>query len=252
MLAFTDQGQGPPLLFVHGIGSDRRRWEPLVELLDHDYRCVTVDLPGHGGSPDDGCDLLSATVAVHEVASNLDLGSVAVVGHSLGATVALLYSALYKPRSAVAIDPVGLYTPHLAAALLPYRDRLLGGDFDAAFAEWEAQFRIELVPEPLRTRLLHGTHPRQSVVLSYWRTLLDEDLPVTVQAQFADALASIQVPTLICLANPPTPEDEAVLARMTTTRVEVYAGLGHYLHLVDVKSFVARLRAWMQQEPDPR
>jgi pimeloyl-ACP methyl ester carboxylesterase len=33
------------------MGSDRNRWEPLVDLLHQDFRCITIDMPGHGDSP---------------------------------------------------------------------------------------------------------------------------------------------------------------------------------------------------------
>ena len=247
MLAYSDEGQGTPLVFLHGIGSDRRRWAPVVDALVDDFRCVAVDLPGHGASPAEGCDLVGATAAVHEVVKHLGLASPVVVGHSLGASAVLLYGALFAPTSVVSIDPVGLYLPRLATSLAPFADRLRGADFHAAFEEWEQQFRIDLVPEPLRSSLRAGTAPRQDVVLSYWRTALDPAACEAVQPAFADTLASIAVPTLICFADPPSAEDEAVLARMRTTRVEVYPGLGHYLHLADLERFCTRLRTWVAE-----
>ena len=54
MLAYSDDGEGPALVFVHGIGSGRYRWAPVVDRLVDDFRCVSVDLPGHGDSPDEG------------------------------------------------------------------------------------------------------------------------------------------------------------------------------------------------------
>lgn len=244
MLAFSDTGAGQPLVLVHGIGSDRRRWEPLVEQLADDHRCVAVDLPGHGESPAEGCDLLSATVAVHEVVEHLGLAEPVVVGHSLGASLGLLHGALYPSTSVVAIDPVGLHLPHLAASLAPYRHRLQGDDFAAAFAEWEARFPLDLVPEPLRSEVREATHPAQEVVLSYWRTTLDEEASASVQPLLADTLASIAVPTLVLLADEPTVEDRAVLDRMRTTTVEVHPELGHYPHLVDPPGFCRRVREW--------
>lgn len=247
MLAYSDEGDGLPLVFLHGIGSDRRRWRPVVDRLVGDFRCLTVDLPGHGDSPADGCDLLAATAAVHDLVDGLGAPSPVVVGHSLGASAVLLYGALFSPCAVVSIDPVGLHLPHLAASLAPYAERLRGKDFHGAFAEWEQRFGVDLIPEPLRGEVKAGTLPRQEVVLSYWRTTLDPEASAAVQPTFAGTLASIAVPTLVCLAEPPTPEDEAVLARMRTTRVEVYEGLGHYLHLVDVDRFCARLRAWLAE-----
>ncbi|MEZ5176794.1 MAG: alpha/beta fold hydrolase [Acidimicrobiales bacterium] len=167
MLAYSDTGDGPSLVLLHGLGGDRSRWEPLVDRLAPHHRCVAIDLPGHGESGDEGCDSLSAAAAVHQVVRHLGLASPTIVGHSLGATIALIYGAVYGPRSVVALDPVGLYLPDLAATLAPLADRLRGDDFDAAFAEWEADL-LAPVPEDRRAGLQAGIRPRAEVVRSYW------------------------------------------------------------------------------------
>jgi pimeloyl-ACP methyl ester carboxylesterase len=241
VLAFTDRGAGPSAIFLHGIGSDRHRWSPVVELLVDDLRCVSVDLPGHGESPSDGCDAISAATAVHEVVEALDLGPTVVVGHSLGGNVALVLGALYAPRSVVAVDPVPLHLPHLADGLAPYADRLQGDDFEAAFLEWEHdRFGLDQ-PEAL--------HPCRETVLAYWSSTLRREDAEALQPQFADALAAIAVPTLVVLGDRPTPEDADVLATMSTTTVDVFDGLGHFLHLADAPRFADRLRAWVAALP---
>jgi pimeloyl-ACP methyl ester carboxylesterase len=245
-LAFSDTGQGEPIVFVHGLGSDHTRWAPITELLADNFRCIAVDLPGHGDSPADGCDALSAASAVHDLVTALDLSAPVVVGHSLGSTVALLYGVLHRSRSIVAVDPVHLYTPHLSARLAPLRERLLGDDFDAAFAEFETGLRPDLVPEPQRSALAEGFHPNAEVVRSYWRIVLDPDAAAGGQERLSAALATLCVPALICLADPPTPEDAAVLRDMSTAIVEVYDGMGHWLHLVDPPWFAQRVRSWIE------
>lgn len=246
-LAYSDRGRGDPLVFVHGLGSDHTRWTPITDLLVDDFRCVAVDLPGHGASPDEGCDALSATTALHDLVATLDLGSPVIVGHSLGSMVALLYGVLYPPRSVVAVDPVHLHTPHLTARLMPLRDRLLGDDFDTAFAEFESGLRTDLVPEPQRSTLVAGFHPRPEVVRSYWRVVLDPDAAAAGQDRLSAALAALAVPALVCLADAPTPEDAAILDDMPTATVEVFEGMGHWLHLVDPPRFAQRLRAWIAE-----
>lgn len=245
LLAYSDKGRGDPIVFVHGLGSDHTRWTPVTDLLVDDFRCVAVDLPGHGGSPDEGCDALSATTALHDLIATLDLEAPVIIGHSLGSMVALLYGVLYPPRSVVAVDPVHLYTPHLTERLAPLRDRLLGDDFDAAFAEFESGLGTDLAPEPQRSTLVAGFHARPEVVRSYWRVVLDADEALAGQDRLSAALAALAVPTLVCLADPPTIEDAAILADMPTATVEVYQGMGHWLHLVDPTRFVDRLRAWI-------
>jgi pimeloyl-ACP methyl ester carboxylesterase len=232
VLAHSDEGQGPPLVFLHGLGTDRTRWQPVVSLLG-EYRCISVDLPGHGESADDGCDQLSAVTKVAALVEHLHLGPHTVIGHSLGASTALLYGAIRRPQSVDSIDPAPLYLPHLAASL--DGAALRGPDFDSAFRAWEARFG----PSPKG-----AFHPRQEVVLSYWAALLDD--PAAIQPGFEAALAAIAVPTLVCLGDEPSPEDAAILATMSTTTVEVFDGLGHFLHLADPDRFVNRLRVWLR------
>jgi len=248
-LGYDDVGAGDALIFLHGIGSDRSRWRWVVDLLADDFRCVAVDLPGHGDSPAEGCDGVSAAVAVAGLVETLGLDDPVLVGHSLGGVVSLVYGALYEPRSIVAVDPVPLHLAHLTERLAPLRDRLLGDDFAAAFAEFEATLGPDLVPEPRRSAILDGFHPDAEVVRSYWAGLLDPAGVAETQAGFADALTAVTAPTLIVLADPPTPEDAALLATMPTATVDVFACRGHYLHLVDPERFVGRVRAWLAALP---
>ena len=78
---FTDQGDGPCVVFAHS-------WD----LLDKGYRCVTYDRRGHGRSDRHGgrwsMDLLADDLA--RLIGNLDLKDVTLVGHSMGAHVALM------------------------------------------------------------------------------------------------------------------------------------------------------------------
>ena len=115
MLAYDDSGAGTPVVLLHGLGSSRRRWDPIVDDLAGEVRCIAVDLPGHGDSSDEGCDAVSALRAVDAVVVALGLRRPVVVGHSMGAIVALLYAATRPTRSAVAVDPLGLHAPTFAA-----------------------------------------------------------------------------------------------------------------------------------------
>ena len=181
--------------------------------------------------------MVSAATAVRELVEHLALDPAAVVGHSLGANTALLNAALFAPRSVVAVDPVPLHLPHLVDSLAPYAERLQGDDFVAAFREWEhAQFGLEAA---------EALDPKQSTVLAYWSGLLVREDAEAVQPRFEGALAAIAVPTLVVLGADPTPEDAAILATMSTTTVEVFDGLGHFLHLEDPQRFADRLRSWV-------
>lgn len=49
-LHFRDEGNAtaPTLVFLHGANSSLHTWTPVINLLKNDFRCISVDLPGHG------------------------------------------------------------------------------------------------------------------------------------------------------------------------------------------------------------
>jgi len=49
MINWEESGTGDPLIFVHGITEDLASWDPVIPLLEDRYRCVRLDLRGHGG-----------------------------------------------------------------------------------------------------------------------------------------------------------------------------------------------------------
>ncbi len=49
-LAYSDEGHGPPVIFLHAFPLNRTMWVPQVAELSDRYRVVTIDLRGHGES----------------------------------------------------------------------------------------------------------------------------------------------------------------------------------------------------------
>ncbi|MFR9718520.1 alpha/beta fold hydrolase [Aeromonas diversa] len=82
-------GEGPLLLFLHGLGSSGLDWQSQLEYFSPHYRCVALDLRGHGLSTLEGPLNLGQLCA--DVVGWLDEqpGQVVLVGWSLGAMVAL-------------------------------------------------------------------------------------------------------------------------------------------------------------------
>ena len=92
-LHIRDQGQGPPLLLLHGLGGHMGQYDYAVaERLAAHFRVVSVDRPGSGYSTRAGtaaADLLTQAAALAALIDKLNLGRPLVVGHSLGGAVAL-------------------------------------------------------------------------------------------------------------------------------------------------------------------
>lgn len=96
----TVEGNGPPLILVHGIGAARDAWRFMVpELKDH-FTVISYDLRGHGASPrpdgEFGIDELVADLERVRERSGFD--KVNVAGHSLGGQIGPAYARAYPDR----------------------------------------------------------------------------------------------------------------------------------------------------------
>ena len=95
MIAWEASGAGPPIVFVHGITEDRHAWHSVVPFLEDSFRCVRLDLRGHGASSDaDDYSPLAMAGDVATVIAEADINEPPIlVGHSLGGFVVTAYAA---------------------------------------------------------------------------------------------------------------------------------------------------------------
>lgn len=89
---------GPPLVFVHGAGANAGMWKPQVDRLADQFRCIAVDLPGHGSQLGSRFSLERAVQFVAETIDDHAAGSAVVVGLSLGAYVGIATAATHPAR----------------------------------------------------------------------------------------------------------------------------------------------------------
>jgi pimeloyl-ACP methyl ester carboxylesterase len=101
------------VIFLHGSWHDSSQWEEVMESLSQNFHCFALDLLGFGNSIPAKPSDMSIPVEVdclHEFLSTLNLDSVYLVGHSLGAWIAIDYTLKYPDfvRGVVTISPEGL------------------------------------------------------------------------------------------------------------------------------------------------
>lgn len=87
---------GPAFVFLHGGGLNAHTWDVVCDLLRRDFRCLAIDLRGHGDSdwdPRGDYSLEAHLTDLGAVVDALALDQFALVGMSLGGIVALDYTA---------------------------------------------------------------------------------------------------------------------------------------------------------------
>jgi pimeloyl-ACP methyl ester carboxylesterase len=89
---YTDMGDGPAVLLIHGSGADIGAWQPLsAALVEEGYRVLAPDLPGSGlsGMAADGeYTAISGAAFVEAFLDRLGIAQASVIGHSTGGQIA--------------------------------------------------------------------------------------------------------------------------------------------------------------------
>jgi len=90
-VSYAEEGSGPVLLLIHGMGGSYENWQAVIEPLARHHTVVAPDLPGHGASaPGAGDYSLGALAAgLRDLLLALGYDRATLVGHSLGGGIAM-------------------------------------------------------------------------------------------------------------------------------------------------------------------
>lgn len=114
MIAHDRTGSGEPYVLIHGIGSRRGVWDPVVPALAREFEVVAVDLPGFGDSPRGDATAWSPPAQAQRVADWLAAEGIEqphVAGNSMGGGIALELARLGAARTVTALSPIGFWSP---------------------------------------------------------------------------------------------------------------------------------------------
>jgi 3-oxoadipate enol-lactonase len=100
-VAETGSGPATPIVFLHGVGSDKSAWAPQLAHFGKSRRALAFDYPGYGESdpaPDATRDDFAATILA--AMDTLSVGKAHFCGLSLGGVIAIALHAAATPRCA--------------------------------------------------------------------------------------------------------------------------------------------------------
>ncbi len=100
---YEERGQGPALLFLHGLGHDHDMWNPQAEYFSETHRVITMDVRGSGRSPALGgwSDVLGRqAVDMRLLLDRAGVERAVVLGENLGGVLAQQFALDYPERVA--------------------------------------------------------------------------------------------------------------------------------------------------------
>jgi pimeloyl-ACP methyl ester carboxylesterase len=160
-LAYRSYGTGAPLVLLHGLGSARQAWDPVIPALAAHFRVLAIDLPGFGesgplpGGVEPAPAVLAARVA--HFLDELGMATPHVAGNSLGGWIALELAGIRPVASLALLSPAGLWRGRT-----PLHNRI-SLRLTRFFAKHAGRTLCRLMPyRPARILVLGQTHGRPS------------------------------------------------------------------------------------------
>lgn len=243
---YRDEGDpaGPVVVLVHGFAASLQAWEPWVGRLGHDYRVISLDLPGHGltRAPAGYIGSTDGNVAViDELTRRLGAPRFVLGGNSMGGGVAWSYALAHpeRLRGLILVDAAG------------------GPPDPAAKPNTQSPVFFKLLSNPLGRSVLKSLDPtpiaRQGLTSAYVDPALvtpllveryvdlarapgHKDILLTMQNRPKRPLttatfAAIHTPTLVMagLADKviPPANSQRLAAAIPGAKLVLYPGVGH-------------------------
>jgi len=249
-IAFRMEGQGPPVVFLHGFFGDHRVWLHQLELAD-EYTVVAWDAPGCGGS-----SVPPPTFAMPEYADTLlrfiqalGLERPHLVGNSFGGTLALALGVRDPtlPRSLVSADSYagwsGSFPPEIVTQRLSQSLPDLELPVEQVVAKWMPGFVTTSAPASVVAEL-------GAIISDFDPNGMRVMIRALAEADLRDALPRITVPTLLIWGEEDTRSPLTVAqdlqALIPGSRLVVIVGAGHLSHMEAPERFNAEVRSFLR------
>jgi 3-oxoadipate enol-lactonase len=236
-LHYEALGDGPPVLLIHGLGTDTRGWALQRAAFARRYRTITFDNRGAGRSdkplgPYSLLQMADDTVAVLDAAG---IESAHVIGASMGGVLTQMVATRHPERvRSIVLACTACQNP-------PWRRELLGEWIDLAAAEGATAVTRETVRWVVGPRSMRRLAPFASLfggwigplglIRSADGFVAQAEAILAADDDWADELADLRVPALVVVGNQdvltPRGDSEELAERIPGAELAVIAGGAH-------------------------
>jgi haloalkane dehalogenase len=224
-IAYVDEGQGKPVVFLHGNPTSSYLWRNIIPHLPAGYRAIAPDLIGMGdsGKPDIGYTFANHAAYLDAFFEKLDLTDITFVIHDWGSALGMRYARLNPDRVAAVALMEAIIPPAFPVASFDDMPEQLADFFRLMRTEkgaamvLEQNFFVEVVlpqmgvlrpmsdTEMAAYRAPFPTPESRKPVLAWPREVPIEGTPANVVKEVAangDWLTRSPVPKILFYAEP--------------------------------------------------
>ena len=244
-LNLVERGKGEPaIIFVHGFTCNLSNWNEQLSGLSGSYRCLAVDLPGHGASDAPRKATIEALAeAVNDTLDARKLNEVVLVGHSMGCRVVseAFSQSPGRIRGLVHVDGSAVAAGNADAAVKQYEQTIDRIGMDVFLKQLYDGFFVDTTPGVIRDVVNAGLPGiKMDFARELWFNLVRWDA-----SRFRALLSNIDVPLLLIqstfldpdlkrMSLAPgqiTPWMDEVAKAVQGVSMKVVPGVGHFTML---------------------
>ena len=245
-LHYREMGEGKPLIILHGLFGFSDNWQSHGKKLAEYYRVILVDLRNHGHSDwsdDFSYELMAQDV--HELCVDLELEDIALIGHSMGGKVAMLFAQAHEEliEKLVIVDmgikEYPMHHEHILAGI-----HAVDLPNITARRQAEEQMSVHIESDGIKQFLLKNLYWKEKGVLA-WRMnteVLEREMPNILSAM---PEGEVSIPTLFIrgeLSNYILDEDiESIEEMFIDAEIKTIANAGHWVHAESPADFLESL-----------
>jgi pimeloyl-ACP methyl ester carboxylesterase len=239
---YVVEGQGPPVVLIHGVGARLENWDGVAARLAHTFQVLRYDLRGHGQSTQlpGPYSLLLFANDLRALLDHVGIAKTCLAGHSLGAMIAQMFALRHADRveRLALLSAVAGRTPEERERVVARIDLIRAGSagdhFRRSMSRWFSDAFIAANPAVIAAYAARNAENDPECYSAAYTVLALEDLDRELEA--------ITMPTLIATgeqdlgSNPRM--SELMHRRIRGSTLHILPGLKHSI-LVEAPHIVA-------------
>lgn len=244
-------GEGPPIVLVHGFTGNVRNWALNIPALRDRFRCVSLDLPGHGLSARpaemEAYELPKMARVVWGAIKALGLERPVLMGHSMGGMISQ-YVALDHSEAIRALVLVDTAAETIAIRNVDRQkmiDAVKVGGLEAAFEQQLANAEASV-----RGNARFVAMWREQFLMTAPQAYLGGAEAMARRESLIERLKTLAIPTLIICGENDLPflgPSKKMHEAIPGSRLEIIAGAGHSPTFEAPDKFNAVLTAFLDR-----
>lgn len=234
-LCYEVQGEGEPVLILHGWGCSKDTVQSITEHIAKTHRAYALDMPGFGETPppNEVFGIEQYTQVVEKFCRKLNIENPILIGHSFGGRISILFSSRNQTSKVMLVDAAGIVPKRTLKYHIKVRSYKIYKKLLPLFVgKQEAERRIE----ERRNRSGSADYrAAQGIMRAVFVKIVNEDLKYV--------MPKIKAPTLMIWGEldtaTPLSDARTMEKLIKGSGVAVMKGCGHYSFLDNPRQFFA-------------